>query len=422
MVIQKHKLENVINVIMFLYIFSLYLLTYREGLNIVSNAIAFILIASIWLYVIIVKKYITFNSFIIIYLLFFMICTISVLYALNQNISMTKTITIGLLFILMFSLVNYVDSINKVESILNYFIYSGVIACLYILVNSDFSQITRFGSELGNVNSIGMILGLSATFSLYFMLTKRKFINIIFLLIIIPFILLTGSRKALLFIFTNFIFILFYNYIITKKNIKYAISFLVWIVLLSVILYYLIFNVELFYKVLGKRLENMIDLIINQETYENSLNTRINMIKTGIEMIKEKPLFGYGIDNYRVLYKKHTGVSTYSHNNYIELTVGVGLIGLITYYTTHLILLINLITSIKRNAKYKLLSFTFLSILISYSIISTTLIYYDSKHFNIILAISSIFCLKEFRYLDLKVSNITPKNIATFTYLRKQEY
>ena len=39
---KKVSLNNFINSVLFIYILSIYLLTYREGLNIISNTIAFL--------------------------------------------------------------------------------------------------------------------------------------------------------------------------------------------------------------------------------------------------------------------------------------------------------------------------------------------------------------------------------------------
>ena len=64
------------------------------------------------------------------------------------------------------------------------------------MINSDFYKITRYGDKLGNVNEIGMIIGISATFCFSFF-RKRKYGYLMFLLIMIITILLTGSRKSL---------------------------------------------------------------------------------------------------------------------------------------------------------------------------------------------------------------------------------
>ncbi len=76
----------------------------------------------------------------------------------------------------MISLVNYIDTFEKLRSFLLSFVYSGFITGVYILASSDFSQVTRYGSELGNVNSIGMIIGISSIFCFYFIIEEKKYL------------------------------------------------------------------------------------------------------------------------------------------------------------------------------------------------------------------------------------------------------
>ncbi|MFY9598250.1 MAG: hypothetical protein WAP53_07685, partial [Dysgonamonadaceae bacterium] len=180
----KLGLNNVVNTIMFLYIISLYLFTYTEDF-IVSNALALLLIASIWANFLLTRRKLVFNKLLFIFLLFTAICSFSVFYAIDQSVAITQVRTLILIFIVMLSLVNYIDSTEKLKAFMAYFIYAGCIASIYIFSANDFSQLTRFGSELGNVNAVGMIIGISATFCFYFILHEKKF------LYLFPFLIMT---------------------------------------------------------------------------------------------------------------------------------------------------------------------------------------------------------------------------------------
>jgi len=63
----------------------------------------------------------------------------------------------------------------------------------------------------------------------------------------------------------------------------------------------------------------------------NSLVQRTRYIRKGIDLLREAPLTGHGLDAFRWL----SGEGTYSHNNYIDLGVGVGLIGVLLFYGFH---------------------------------------------------------------------------------------
>ena len=101
-------------------------------------------------------------------------------------------------------------------------------------------------------------------------------------------------------------------------------------------------------------------------------------------------MLGFGIDNYRKLFSQvPDGRYTYAHNNIIELLVDTGIIGVIVYYLTHLLVLRNLFR-VSKASEFNIVSYTLIAIIISYIILSIALVYYDSKHFSILLAVASI--------------------------------
>ena len=60
---EKFTLSRIINIIMFLYILSIYLFTFRDGLNSISNFLALTFIAAIWSNVLLTRKKIVFYLF-----------------------------------------------------------------------------------------------------------------------------------------------------------------------------------------------------------------------------------------------------------------------------------------------------------------------------------------------------------------------
>ncbi len=377
---------NPINILMLLYIISLYLFTYREGYTFVSNIIALALMGAIWINFLVMRQKLVFNKTVFAFLLFIVVCIISSFVAIDQDLVFSKVVTLGSIFLLMISLVNYIDSMEKLKKSINYFIYAGFIASLYIILSTDFSEITRIGAMLGNVNSIGIIIGISATFSFYLLITKYQIRQLLFLVVMLPIIVVTGSRKSLFFIIINFIVILFLN---NSRSIKKIIKFVIISLLMLLIMFYLIYHVEFFYLILGTRMENFFAFITGNGTNEASLNMRSYMAKFGFSVFKYKPWLGYGIDNYRILLGRETGNVTYAHNNFIELMVGTGLLGLIVYYLTHYYVLKSLYKMYQRYRKLTIY-YPFIAIVFSYTILSISMVYYDDKHISIILAIGSV--------------------------------
>lgn len=372
---------------MLCYVVSLYLLTYRENLNIISNVLAFILVSTIAIDIILVKKEIFFNHLLFIFSLFTVFCLISVLYSLSPEISMSKVTTLSLIFLVMFSLANYLDSPEKIRKFILSFVYSGFIASVYIILDSDFSNVERFGGTLGNVNAVGMMISTSLIFCLYLFLTEKKYRYIVFITPMLPTVLLTGSRKALIFLILTFLFILYFN---NRNKVNKLFKWVLILTTLLVIFYYLVLKIPLFYQVIGIRIESLFDIFSEQNISDRSLIDRSFMIKFGLEKFGNKPFVGYGIDNFRVLYGQAiNGVGTYAHNNFIELLVDLGMVGCLLYYLTHIFLIVSLLKKMKR-IEYEKMSIFFVSIIISYTILGMSLVYYDNKYMTFLMVAASI--------------------------------
>lgn len=136
-------------------------------------------------------------------------------------------------------------------------------------------------------------------------------------------IYVTGSRKTLLALAVIVIFIGIYicKHRVNKISLKKYIFFIV-----------LMFSSFPFLR------ENIWASFAQTATYERTVigykglggseNTRYQMILDGLALWKEKPLWGYGINQFRF----ETVHDTYSHNNYIELLVSGGILALFAYY------------------------------------------------------------------------------------------
>lgn len=61
----------------------------------------------------------------------------------------------------------------------------------------------------------------------------------------------------------------------------------------------------------------------------SSDNLRAELIRYGLELFAENPLLGYGLNNYQLFHWS----GLYSHNNYIEVLVSLGIMGFLIYYS-----------------------------------------------------------------------------------------
>ena len=234
-------LGSVINGLIFLYVLSLYIFTYRAGFNTYSNALAFLAVAAIWIDILLSKRKIRFNAVLLFQLLFIVICLVTALYAINEYVVISKVKTLLLIFLIMVTFANYINTPEKLRKIINYFVVAGFVASIYILATSDFSVITRYGSQLGNQNAVGMNIGLSSILCFYVILSEKKYMYSVMYLPMIPCIMLTGSRKSLIFVVINITIILF----LMNKGVCQIMKFLL-VCICFPVYYYLAFNIPIF--------------------------------------------------------------------------------------------------------------------------------------------------------------------------------
>lgn len=191
------------------------------------------------------------------------------------------------------------------------------------------------GSNI-NVTAYICVIGIAIAFyrayfmknRIYYLITAFEFFTVI----------LTGSRKALLMS----LIILFMMSVFYVKKRFYVLKILALVVaVVGVII--LLMKVPVLYDAVGFRIEKMIDFFINDDvTRDNSLALRESFGDIAKQAFYENPILGVGLGNAHYLIKLAHGFSTYTHNNYIEIASGLGIVGIVTYYWFYLYLLIAL--------------------------------------------------------------------------------
>ena len=190
----------------------------------------------------------------------------------------------------------------------------------------------RIGVGLsGNVNTVAVSLGILSLLLTYIYLHDRKLLFLLVLVVLIAFLLLTGSKKAIVYIIIDFVMIIRTG---KKKMTKYLI-----IGIVSVITYYVIMRVPYFYSVIGHRVQDLIYQIfgIGSGSFSNisdrSSELRLEMIREGFNIYLTHPeyyLFGGG-EKFFALCSEYSYLH-YSHCNYTEMLCNYGAYGIIIFY------------------------------------------------------------------------------------------
>lgn len=270
---------------------------------------------------------------------------------------------------------------DRIHLILNTLTFAPIILEIRVALSHGLLafQNTRNLDGIMSSNAIGMRAGIAVVVGTYFLLHEKKH-RIIYLLSMAlntAIVVLSGSRKAILFMLIP----LLLYYIFTQRNAMKLLRNILLAVLLAGVTYYAIMNIPFVYNMVGYRMETMIYGITGTGETDGSTSLRLKMIGWGLEWFMLKPWIGYGINNYMTLLgTMHTYAGTagvYAHNNYIELLVDLGLIGTAIYYYIYIKMLGKTVRNRRRFAPLQLImACIFVSIIINeYGMVSYIDIY-----------------------------------------------
>ncbi|MFH0069895.1 O-antigen ligase family protein [Peribacillus sp. NPDC056705] len=310
--------------------------------------------------------------------IFFTICLLSCTYAVNQEAAAMQTINVLKILLIGNSLVLF---INNDEKKLNFVLISIIISALYttvlliIYTPINYWGSARLGESIGlNANDLALKMTISSLIIIYFGKKNKKtsyfILGAIFLLITF----LTGSRKAFLMFLMGLIFLTFLT-IKKRRRIFIVLPIMIFII-------YLLWNITMtnpvLYSLLGIRIEGLINAFLGQGAVDESTLVRMKMIENGMQLFIEKPFLGYGIDNFVSV----SSFSVYSHNNYIELLVGMGIFGTLVYYSLYLGIIYKLFRSLKNNSYAAI----FISLIIGLAVMEYGLVTYYIEIYQILIA------------------------------------
>lgn len=140
---------------------------------------------------------------------------------------------------------------------------------------------------------------------------------------------LSGSRAALISVPVMLVGLL-----LLKKDLRKRMQYLFVLAFVALIAIYILFSNEYLFKMYGDRL-----LAIFSSSYaDSSVEDRGMYRELGFYMFLQKPLLGWGMDNfsYYLAYVQGYGWEVYSHCNYIEILSCYGIVGFIIYYLSYI--------------------------------------------------------------------------------------
>lgn len=215
------------------------------------------------------------------------------------------------------------------------------------------------------------------------------------------FIVVSGSRNAILSFFIGFFMLIAFGY--RKKY--YPLRILLCVAAMVAVFIFVMTNENAYYTI-GRRLESMIDQYMSDNAmYDYSMYLREHFMDVAKELFQESPFLGAGIGSfYDRLYSEIGTNATYAHNNYWQVLSEHGIVGFVLYYWMYAYCIIKSIkkyVSEKNDTAVISLAFFLLFLIIEYALVTIF-----SKQFQVVLALA--FCAtyiephdeRQYRYLQ----------------------
>lgn len=274
--------------------------------------------------------------------------------ALYANVAKTMVVSLSLNFMMIFAIVQYIYMSDNVPLVLRV-TELGIFSTAFVVVLLSVRTITQGrlggGTEM-NSNMLAILCVYGFALSMYLRKIGKisqlsSWFRIAFYILVI---LLTGSRKGLLMVILSII-------VVQLTAERRRILKKVFVIAGSVaVVYFLVMKVSFLYNIIGVRVENLLEALSGGAAGEASLSDRKQLVELGWKHIQDKPWTGYGFDCFKMISGRGPNgfvgageAGFYSHNNYIELLFGGGVIGFALYYLPIVYLLKKLMTGLQKN-------------------------------------------------------------------------
>lgn len=269
--------------------------------------------------------------------------------------SATMSMGTTLIYTGLFSLGTYnyfVYSGNDINKLVNIYVVSSVVGLSLVTILFFNTIISPTGLDASSNISLGSIvifggssstsLAMQAVIPAFIVIlfskeNRKRALNYFFFFLFIA--LLTGTRKILIL----FAYILLVEFTLVKPGVKnFKLLKILFLALVGTIIgYFTIMKIPILYEIIGYRIQNTIMYYQTGTNDDASMIVRNRMIEESYNLFQQKKLLGWGMDYYK--YSGLSDLGYYSHNNFLELLAGGGIIGFVLYYMKYLYLFLAMI-------------------------------------------------------------------------------
>ena len=344
---------------------------------------------------------------------FVALCWLSLSWAFDRETGVYFISTVTFVYICNITLAALIINLNKpIIYWLKIFMYFALVMSVVFFLQNGINygvDVSRTGLDI-NMNTIGMISGIACSIAIYFYKYDKtlnwKYSMLIVAGLFMFIILLTASRKSL--VLPLMIYSIFK--LISGNNKRFILNVLI-ISLISVLTLWAVLNIPLLYEMIGYRVDGLLNAYLGEEeSIDASTRTRMELVELGMMFFSKRPLLGYGICNFRALYESYFPGRTalYAHNNYIELLVDLGAVGIVLYYIFYIYIIVKLYKLAKR--EHDKMAIFLLSAIIALVFVQYGFVAFYSPFNNIFLTIVTCYVLVKSNMSRQKLWNLKRRN------------
>jgi O-antigen ligase len=245
----------------------------------------------------------------------------------SWHITYMFIIRYGLMFVILayFYKLDFFNKKNVVIAILSSFILLMLTGIYQIILDPNIIMGTGITGTLDNRNAFGLFMGMGFVLSVI-LLNYNKNLALFLILLFSFFMIFSFSRSSWVAAFISCTILFSLNYRKVKA------SYFIYIISFILFLLVLYFSFDSF--------QNRL-----QQLLEGKSTHRTEIWLQTIEFIKEKFLFGYGIDSWKNLPNTFLNKYADTHNSTLEILLYTGIIGLISWLTTIFIIVHKIINT-----------------------------------------------------------------------------
>ncbi len=320
--------------------------------------------------------------------LFVAFCLFSYMWSIDSVGPLLNAFIIGQIFICMSVLYIYFVNFKTTEPLLNIIAWGGYLTALYSIFYYGPSNIRyillsagRLTNAFTNVNSLGMLMAISAIISGYQILFNKFQLKHLLVIPTIMVLAAAGSRTGLLAFLIGIILIVLIKF--SKRNWVLSLFQYISVGIVTFLILKILLGTVIFEGING-RVETLFNLFRGNGEIDGSTMTRHWMIRIGWQQFLDTPFLGIGIGSSGLLLLRTMGWETYLHNNYIEMLACGGLVGTVLYYSLFILPAVRLFKqrSVHFSETYLCLILIFIMLLMDFGTVSY---YVKSTYFYLML-------------------------------------